>query len=232
VADAACVGVSKTSEIWARGARFYILDGTPADAPHAGFLAKLARVLPHPLQVAGWRDLSVLLAEVAGEVDNRQRVHEGEFPSIFLFVYGLQRFRELRRTDDDFGFSTRRGENIPANPANLFGTILREGPGLGAHTLIWCDNLTNVNRALDRARMREFEMKVLFQMSAADSSNLIDTPLASKLGMHRALFHSEDRGQPEKFRPYGLPSEDWLNGVKARLSAKQAPDTPRVAQTV
>ena len=50
-------------------------------------------------------------------------------------------------------------------------------------------------------------MRVLFQMSAADSSNLIDIPVASKLGVNRALFHSEDRGQPEKFRPYGLPSE-------------------------
>ena len=57
-------------------------------------------------------------------------------------------------------------------------------------------------------------MRVLFQMSAADSSTLIDIPAASKLGVHRALFYSEDRGQPEKFRPYGLPSEEWLAWVK------------------
>ena len=48
-------------------------------------------------------------------------------------------------------------------------------------------------------------MRVLFQMSAADSSNLIDSPLASRLGQHRALYHTEDRAQPEKFRPYGPP---------------------------
>lgn len=64
-------------------------------------------------------------------------------------------------------------------------------------------------------------MRVLFQMSAADSSTLIDNPQASKLGVHRALFHSEDRSQPEKFRPYGLPSEEWLTWVRERLQSRQ-----------
>jgi len=35
--------------------------------------------------------------------------------------------------------------------------------------------------------------------------------------VNRALFHSQERGQPEKFRPYGLPSDEWLAWVKARL---------------
>jgi hypothetical protein len=63
-------------------------------------------------------------------------------------------------------------------------------------------------------------MRVLFQMSAADSSTLIDNPAAAKLGVHRALFHSEDLGQPEKFRPYGLPSDEWLAWAKERLHAR------------
>ena len=57
-------------------------------------------------------------------------------------------------------------------------------------------------------------MRVVFQMSVADSSNLIDNPPAGKLGMHRALFSSEEDGRLEKFRPYGLPSEEWLEWVK------------------
>ena len=95
----------------------------------------------------------------------------------------------------------------------LFGTVLREGPAVGVHTLVWCDTLNNVNRALDRQGLREFEMRVLFQMSATDSSVLIDTPLAGRLGLHRALFHNEEQGKLEKFRPYGLPAEDWLAEV-------------------
>ena len=72
--------------------------------------------------------------------------------------------------------------------------------------------------------MREFEMRVLFQMSAADSSHLIDSPAASKLGLHRALYFSEDRGHAEKFRPYGLPSADWLQSLKQQFEEKMKPE--------
>jgi DNA segregation ATPase FtsK/SpoIIIE, S-DNA-T family len=50
-------------------------------------------------------------------------------------------------------------------------------------------------------------------MNVTDSSNLIDSPLASKLGLHRALFFNEEDGRLDKFRPYGLPSESWLARV-------------------
>jgi S-DNA-T family DNA segregation ATPase FtsK/SpoIIIE len=93
-------------------------------------------------------------------------------------------------------------------------TILREGPTVGVFTLVWCDTLANLQRALDRQALREFQMRVLFQMSAADSSNLIDSPLASKLGPHRAYYYTEDQGQLEKFRPYGAVSEDWWRDVR------------------
>ena len=54
-------------------------------------------------------------------------------------------------------------------------------------------------------------------MSADDSSNLIDTPAASKLGHYRALFHSEELGGLEKFRPYDLPETAWLAALKAKF---------------
>ena len=73
------------------------------------------------------------------------------------------------------------------------------------HVLTWCDTAANLARTVDRQGMREFEMRVLFQMSGADSTNLIDTPAASNLGMHRALFHDEESGVLEKFRPYAAP---------------------------
>src|SRR5262249_6605806 len=100
---------------------------------------------------------------------------------------------------------------------------LREGSSLGVHTVVWCDTLNNVNRSLDRGMLREFEMRVLFQMSVADSSNLIDTPLAGKLGLHRALFHSEEQGKLEKFRPYGLPPAEWLTRVRQQWARRPVP---------
>jgi hypothetical protein len=199
------------------GGPFYVLDGSPSDGLHAGFLASLVDIVPRPIQVGGWREVANVIGEVALEVERRTTSVEAGAPPWFLFIYGLQRFRDLRQQEDDFGFG-RRGEDQPPSPAKLFTTILKEGPAVGVHTLVWADSLTSATRALDRSALREFEMKVLFQMSPADSSTLIDSPLASKLGLYRALFYSEDRGQPEKFRPYGLPGAEWLAWVKEQFT--------------
>jgi hypothetical protein len=200
----------------APAARFFVLDGTPGDSPHAGILDQTGRVISHQVTVGGWREVPTVLGQVASEVESRQKTpHETHVPT-FLVLFGLPRFRDLRRSEDDFSYG-RRGEEKAATPSQQLGTILKEGPGLGIHTIIWCDGLNNLNRSFDRAGLREFGMRVLFPMSAADSSTLIDNPAASKLGVHRALFHSEDSSEPEKFRPYGVPSEEWLASVRERF---------------
>src|SRR5262249_3846513 len=128
------------------GTRFIIPDDTPGETQHVGFLTTLSDVIPHPLRVAGECNLLAVLTEPAQEVDQRQEVEEGGAPSLGLIVYAQLRSRDLRGQEDDLGFS-RRGEERPPNPAKPFGTILREGPRVGVHTLVWCDTLNNMNRA-------------------------------------------------------------------------------------
>ena len=94
------------------------------------------------------------------------------------------------------------------------------------HTLAWCDTLTNLRRSFDRQAMREVALRVAFQMSVADSSDLIDGPAASKLGPHRAILCSEEDGRVEKFRPYGAPPEAWLRRVRERLARRHAAAQP------
>jgi hypothetical protein len=201
--------------------RFFVLDGTPVDSPQLGIVEKVCAAVPQSVLLGGWRDVASVLGAVAAEVDRRQKAPQELHPPAYLFIFNLPRFRDLRRSEDDFGY-TRRGEERTVSPAQHLGTVLREGAALGVHVVAWCDSTNNLNRSFDRPALREFEMRVLFQMSAADSSNLIDNPAAGKLGVNRALFHSEDRGQPEKFRPYALPTEGWLAWVKERLRAREA----------
>ncbi|MGZ3488994.1 MAG: hypothetical protein ACXVBY_19270 [Isosphaeraceae bacterium] len=73
--------------------------------------------------------------------------------------------------------------------------------------------MNNLNRYFTNQQLREFEMRVLFQMSPTDSGGLLDSPAASKLGRNRALFASEKQNWLEKFRPYGVPSEQWIKEV-------------------
>src|SRR4030095_16344118 len=95
--------------------------------------------------------------------------------------------------------------------------LICEGTRLGFHVIASCDTYNNVNRFVSRKALTEFEMRVLFQMSANDSASLIDNPKASTLGMHRALYYNEQQGHLETFRPYALPGNDWIEGVEKNL---------------
>ena len=142
-----------------------------------------------------------------------------------MIIHDLTRFRELRKSDDDFGYRGY-GEEKVANPAQNLATILREGPAVGVHALIWCDTLSNLNRSLERANLREFERRILFQMSGADSTNMIDSAVASQLGPNRAFLHEEEQGRLEKFRPYAIPTNEWLDSVREQLAKRPVVDIP------
>jgi S-DNA-T family DNA segregation ATPase FtsK/SpoIIIE len=200
-----------------RGLRFYLLDGTPPDSSHHGELWKLESLLPQPVQEVTPRELGKVLGELAEEVARRRDQDSEELSPIYLMILDIQRFRDLRKSDDDFGFSSGFGDEKPTSPSKAFANILKDGPTVGVHTIVWCDSMNNLNRTFDRHAMREFEMRVLFQMSANDSSALIDSPAAGKLGPNRALYFSEDENVLEKFRPYGLPDPGWLKRVADRL---------------
>jgi len=203
----------------AERARFVLLDSSGPDTPPAALLKRLASVPPQQVLPVKQRDLTEAMNELAGEIDRRQDLDDAlAAPSVYVIVYGLHQFRKLRY-EEDFSFSVDDAGAEP-DPGRQFSALLREGPSLGLHVIAWCDTLNNVNRTFSRRGLSEFEMRVLFQMSAADSSSLIDTPEASDLGLHRALFYNEQEGTLEKFRPYSLPTTDWLDAVKVRLAGR------------
>jgi S-DNA-T family DNA segregation ATPase FtsK/SpoIIIE len=199
-----------------RSARFVILDGSAADSPHAGALARVASVLPHTCRLVPWGDVQAVLAQLAQEAQKRVQKNQHNAPALILIVYGLQQYRVLRRSEDALGLSLDTAAE--PRPDAQFSELLREGPGVGMHVLAWADTLSALERTVDRQTLREFDYRVLFQMSATDSSNLIDSPVANQLGLHRALLYSEEQGGIEKFRPYGAPNDDWLAHVRRRLT--------------
>lgn len=194
---------------------FQVLDGTRPDSPEAGFWRKLKSELPLDADIVSPRDAAQTVGRIAAEVERRLAAGEQTAEPIFLFIHNLARFRELKKSDD-FGLSGF-GEEAKASGDKQLATILREGPAHGVHTLIWCDSYNNLTRWIDRPSLRDLELRVLFQMSATDSSNLMDSPAASRLGGHVSILYSEELGAAEKFRPYGLPTREWLASVKTAL---------------
>jgi len=197
-------------------AEFLMLDGTPADSPLAGVLSRVASALPHKIKFVGYRDIPTVMAELA-DLWQKHLETQARGPSVYLVIYGLQRYRMLRKQEESFGFSSSDEEKKP-QPDKLFAELLREGPAAGIHTLAWADTPATIERMLDRTSLREFDYRVLFQMSANDSSNLIDSPIANKLGFHRAICYSEEQGVMEKFRPYALPDAAFLDRMKQQLA--------------
>jgi hypothetical protein len=203
------------------GVGFYLFDASPADSALSGRLAKIRDVIPHAALDVRQRDLPAVIGAIAAEVERRQKADEPDAPNLYLFIFDLSRLRDLRKSDDDFGFGGYGGAKADP-PAKLFGNIMRDGPPVGVHTVVWCDSLNNLNRAFDRSSLREFETRVLFQMSGNDSSTLIDGPAASRLGPNRALYLSEEEGRLEKFRPYGLAPAEWLADFRDHLARRPA----------
>jgi DNA segregation ATPase FtsK/SpoIIIE, S-DNA-T family len=197
-----------------------IVDGNSANPPETGLLSRLTAALPGTVKLVGTRQVGEVLAGLAAEVERRQSAGT-DGPPMYLAIVSLHRCRDLRRADDDFGYS-RRADDAPVPPSQRLADLLREGPPVGIHVLMWCDTLVNLQRSLDRQSMRELGLRVAMQMSVADSSTYIDSPLASRLGMHRAILCSEEDGRVEKFRPYSLPPDAWLAEVKEAARALQA----------
>jgi len=200
-----------------QGGRIVICDGSAEDDPFGETWSRLADELPGDIEVVRPRKVAEALKSLSAEVGRRDQEDDESAPSIFLVIHDLGRFRDVRRDDDDFGFGSSFGDDTPASPAQQLVSILRDGPALGVHTLCWCDSYNNLNRWISPQTFREFEMRVAFQMSASDSSNLIDSAAASRLGNHRALLYLGEQGGVEKFRPFAPLPEEWLLEVAARL---------------
>ncbi|MBI2807649.1 MAG: cell division protein FtsK [Planctomycetes bacterium] len=202
---ASVIGLSAQADPALPEPTIHLVIGQALDAVSEALVNQLAQVLP--IRLWPQRELGAMLNHLAEEIDQRGAMGG---PPHFLFIYGLHRLRDLRRPDDDFGYS-KKGEE--KTPFRQFTHVLKEGPPVGVFTVLWCDTLANLQRSIDRPTMREFDQRILMQMSSADSSTLMDNPAAAKLGPQRALFYAEDQGTIEKFRPYSLPDVEWVRSL-------------------
>ena len=195
-------------------AEFVVLDPHASEAGGAAMFRQLAAILPNRIRVGGPAEASELMAALAAELAARTPSSGRDAPEIFLLVHDLQRFKALK-PEDDFKFSLDDDASATASPSKVLADLLGEGGPCGMHVIAATDTWNNVSRWIPRKLMAEFEMRVLFQMSANDSANLIDSPAATTLGLHRALFFNEHQGTLETFRPYALPDAAWLEEISA-----------------
>ena len=77
--------------------------------------------------------------------------------------------------------------------------IVREGPEVGVHALVWTDRLSSLAMHVSRATMREFALRVVMQMPAEDSAlpiHVLGAGVDDDVGaeLHRLL---QERGRED-----------------------------------
>jgi hypothetical protein len=210
-------GLIALSAQFPRGtARFVVIESTAPGSAERDYIDRVVQAVPHELVRAQAGDIPGAVNVLDAELQRRTNENDMTAPETFLFIHGMQNFKKLRQ-DEDFGFSL---ENSGPNTAAQVQKLIAEGPSHGIHVITALDTFNNVNRFLGRKLMSEFEMRVLFQMSANDSASLCDDPKASTLGLHRALLYNEQEGHLETFRPYALPGAEWINEARDRLACQ------------
>jgi hypothetical protein len=201
-------------------ARFIVLHSSAQGTPDADQFERLAKTIPQGLTLVTAPEIPEVMRDLATGMKARAT---GETPlagapSVFVFIHGLHKFKKLRHEDDfNFGGGDAEGE---ASPGAAFNDLITEGSALGIHIIATVDSFNNVNRSMSRKALSEFEMRIVFQMSANDSASLIDSPKASLLGLHRALLYNEQAGTLETFRPYAAPDSGWFERAASRLASR------------
>ncbi len=169
-------------------------------------------------------DCDTLVDEFHTEVLQREENSERSAGAeIFLVVRNVGQFRSLRKDDDDFGMGGF-GEPKPLTIANKFSEILKRGPVVGVHVIVWSDTFSNAVRWLSNSLLREFEHRIAFRMNQTDSASLVDTPVASTLGPGRAIVYRDQTGATEKFRPFAWPSTTWLKSIFGPDDSESEPE--------
>ena len=218
-------------------AKFVVLDGSLLDSNANKCWLEIAKLGKGDCcQVAGPRETTAALQSVVEEI--KKRANTVAEP-IFVIVYDISRFRDLKKAEDDYGGYGGSDKEQVVNPSALWSEIVKDGPAAGVFPIVWCDGFQTAQRWLGRELLNRFETRILFAMNANDSSNLIDSPAASKLGPNRALLSRGDLGTIDKFRPYGVLSperiaeltqpERRLNSVAESITYPPADDRPAIA---
>jgi hypothetical protein len=147
------------------------------------------------------------VADVAGMVQERHALSDFRAPAAVLVLGGIHRARDL----DPYGGADSMGDQL--------GAILRDGPEVGVHVIAWVDKPVSLGRRVDRSLLREFGIRLLFQMSKEDSYSLIDSEAAAQINETQAVLDDVDRGRTIKLRPFAVPRAEWLTDIAVQGNA-------------
>lgn len=142
----------------------------------------------------------------------------------YLMVFGYQRAEELKSTVKLYGDKRIRdafgimADEKDKSYRDMFSDILRQGAQVGIHTIIWQDSFTALD-VEDRNFASFFNLKIAFEMSEGEYSRFVGENNTELLGENNAIFYDKTKDN-QKFRPYQMPNEEWVDDICRTLVNK------------
>jgi S-DNA-T family DNA segregation ATPase FtsK/SpoIIIE len=210
---------------------FSIVDLTSADAEWADHPEEFEAAVPHDAKVLPKKkDINMLVPVLAAEVARRVEAEDYKSPMMVLVILGLHRARDMRESEDGVGGGSRFGGfgldgtagAAQDDPRAALKAILRDGPEVGVHTLIWSDSYASLEKVLDGASFAQLGIRVAGPLPRNESHRMFDDDTASDIDKpHRMMKSDEERvGVLELFRPYAVPPASFLQAFGRRLGAR------------
>jgi hypothetical protein len=191
------------------------------ESPSAGEsgLKTLMRGLSSRSRIIEPAELKTAIAELREDLRDRQDNSSKAADPVFLIIADLARLRDLRKSEDDFGFGGfGSGDSSPPSPTKMLAEILRDGPSVGIHTILWTDGAISFGHSTDRTAVNEFGTLVIFQTNASESTHFLDNVAASRLDRSQALLVHPSEGESTKIRPYAMVENElwdrWVASVR------------------
>lgn len=201
----------------------YLFDYAPMeDFDEKDILVELKDRLPSYIKYVPFDDADDYMNELYQNFLEREK-GKAVLDDTYLFIYGLQRARNLRSNDiykknssfddfDEFGSSAVK-KQLSVKPYEMFLNILQRGPAVGINSLIWEDNFkVFMNNYADM--LPNFDMRIAFTMPDEDSINFIEEVDGSKIGENGAIYNYNGN---QKFRPYRKPDLKWIDKLTKRM---------------
>ncbi|MBL8812837.1 MAG: hypothetical protein JNM43_21910, partial [Planctomycetaceae bacterium] len=199
----------------------FVHDGRDAESLRK-FESTFTASRTHEFQLRKAAEVDSVITDLFQEMTARENgdvPHDA--PEILLAIRNLGQFRTLRREEDDFGMGAF-GSSKTVTTASMLGDLIRKGPLVGIHLMIWADTFSNAMRWLSNSLLREFDTRIAFRLNQTDSASLIDTPAAASLSQGRAILYRDQTGSADRFRPFSWPGEEWLK----TLAGDNEPNKP------
>ena len=195
------------------------------ESPAAGeaSLKSLTEGLPLDLKFIEPTRLKAELTALWENLHARQDDPQQALTPLLFMVNDIARLRDLRKSDDDFGsFGGFGSSSTPAPPSatKMLGEILRDGPAVGIHTVLWTDGSVSLQHTTERTALNEFGTLVVFQTTAGESTHFLDNVSASRLDRTQALLVRPAEGESVKIRPYGKVEPELWREWSAKLAKR------------